>query len=90
MKKSDLTRTPFAGRRVCQFEPAMAEKCHDRATMSLTVTFYPSDSAKPLTGSSLLCAEHADKVVADYKREWDNHPECFERFEAIRVKSEEL
>jgi hypothetical protein len=77
MRKSDITRKPFTGRRKCRYESALGDKCHARAPEEMTVTSYPT-GLEPLTGSSLLCTKHADQTVAHYKREWASHPEMFE------------
>lgn len=77
MKKSQITREPFTGRRVCQFEPVMAEKCHDRATETMTVTSFPLGPDNPMSRSSRLCREHGDQVQGCYEREWAKYPENF-------------
>jgi hypothetical protein len=76
-RKSELDRQPFRGRRVCQRESVGGEKCHARATVSLTIRSFPIGTTTELTSTSLLCDGHADAVVAAYQNEWERHPEYF-------------
>ncbi len=77
MRKSEITRETFTGRRVCQYDPVLEDKCHERATVVMTIASYPTGIDDPLLATSLFCAVHADMVVSYYEREWDRHPERF-------------
>lgn len=88
-RKSDITREPYAGKAVCGYSLVMGPRCRRRATVRFTVVSYVTNPEQTLTGTDVLCGEHADKVEGDYAREYAKHPEYFDNFaEADDVVSE--